>query len=506
MIRTIARKELLSHLLTFRFLMGFMLCFVLVVVNVRVLVQGYEGRLRSYWTAVKEYRDEIRKIERYSELGQTIRPKAYKKPKLLSVFSEGMEVRLGNSVRLSHGEVPAVAEELGADNPYLAAFQSIDLSRVFQVVLSLLALLFAYDAVSGEKEDGTLRLTLANPVPRYAVLLAKYLSGMLCLLLPLAVGLLAGLLVMGLSGYVAFTSEDWMRTALLVLVSVLYVSAFFTLGLFLSCRTDRTATTLMFCIFLWVFLVPVYPSAAVFAVDQLSPMKSHEPLEEQYNELWRQFNREVEDFLKAQGVKPGRGHIPLQWAMWSQLDCSGRGIRSGSRGRRSGETISVSGIKPGQDKTLAFIGKFCDFKENLRIQYAERCWQVFKDYLQRNPIRQAKLARAVSRISPAAAYYEVLSVLAGTDLGAHERFLKQAREYRQSLIRYLREQQAFSSPQWFTVEQGEADLTGMPHFKERPETVGESLRRAMPDILILLILNVVFFMAAFVSFLRYDVT
>jgi len=506
MIRTIARKEFLAHLLTFRFSLGLVLCFLLVLVNARVLVQGYEGRLQSYWTAVKEHREELGKVERYSELGYTTRPKVYRKPRLLSVFSEGMEVQLGNSVTLSHGEVPAVAGELGADNPYLATLQSIDLARVFQVVLSLLALLFAYDAVSGEKEDGTLRLMLATQVPRHAVLLGKYLGGMLCLLLPLAVGLVAGLLVMQLSSYVTFTAQDWLRIGALVVVAVLYLSLFFSLGLLLSCRTERSATTLMSCFFLWVFLVLVYPSAAAFGVDQLSPMQTDEYLDERFDELWRRFDDEVDDYLKGQNVSSEREDVPLRFAVWSQLRCSGRGIRSGRWGRGSGETISVSGIEVGQDQVLELIGKCCEVKENLRIQYAEKCWRIFDGYLERNPLRQARLARAVSRLSPAAVYSEVTSVLAGTDLGAHEGFLRQTREHRQALIGYLREQQVFSSPQWFTIEQGKANLTGMPHFKERPETIGESLPRALPDILVLMLLNAVFFMVAFASFLRCEVT
>ena len=66
---------------------------------------------------------------------------------------------------------------LGLNNPYLHLFSQIDLVFIFQVVLSLLSLLFAYDAIAGDWETGTLRLVLSHPIGRGKVLLAKYIAG-----------------------------------------------------------------------------------------------------------------------------------------------------------------------------------------------------------------------------------------------------------------------------------------------------------------------------------------
>ena len=69
-------------------------------------------------------------------------------------------------------------------------FASMDIVLIFEVILSLLALIFAYDTLTGEYEHGTLRLVLTHPVPRGHILLAKYISAMLCLLVPLLMSLL----------------------------------------------------------------------------------------------------------------------------------------------------------------------------------------------------------------------------------------------------------------------------------------------------------------------------
>ena len=46
----------------------------------------------------------------------------------------------------------------GSDNPFMDMFASMDVVFILEVILSLMALIFAYDALAGEYERGTLRL------------------------------------------------------------------------------------------------------------------------------------------------------------------------------------------------------------------------------------------------------------------------------------------------------------------------------------------------------------
>ena len=227
MLWTIVRRESTANILSFRFLMGLLIYFSLIVTNLFVLTRGYEDRLQSYRTAIRENEDKISQVTRYSEFGLTHRLNCDRHPKLLSIFNEGVDKRKGNTVTVAHGYVPAVAAQYGSDNPYLNIFSSIDFTVIFQVVMSLLALLFSYDAISREKEAGTLRLALSCAVPRPTLLLGKYIAGMASISLPLIASFVAGLLVIQLSSYVSFSSSDWGRILLIFLLSMLYVSLFF---------------------------------------------------------------------------------------------------------------------------------------------------------------------------------------------------------------------------------------------------------------------------------------
>ena len=99
-----------------------------------------------------------------------------------------------------------------------------------------------------------------------------------------------------------------------------------------------------------------------------------------------------------------------------------------------------------------------------------------------------------------------MSVLAETDLESHLRFLDGAKQYRRELIEYLRDQKAFESPAWYDPEAGKKiNKEAIPLFRERTEPLSSNIRRATVDIGMLVLLNVVFFLFTYLSFLRYDV-
>ena len=494
MLWTIVRREITANILSFRFLMGLLIYFSLIVTNLFVLTRGYEDRLQSYRTAIRENEDKISRVTRYSEFGLTHRLNCDRNPKLLSIFNEGVDKRKGNTVTVAHGYVPAVAEQHGSDNPYLNIFSSIDFTVICQVVMSLLALLFAYDAISREKEAGTLRLALSGAVSRPTLLLGKYIAGMVSIAFPLIASFIAGLLVIQLSPYVSFSSSDWGRILLIFLISMLYVSLFFLIGLFLSTQTDRPSITLMFSMCMWVLFVLIVPNLTVLLVEHASPIQSEEPYKKQARDQWRQYEAEVKDYLEKRGVEG-----PLDRASFG-----GSGASSGVNDYDSGETVQVGRFRG--EEGVPFAQECYGFKENLRAQYADRIWQIRKEYLDRNPNRQSLLALNISRISPAAVYYNAAAILAETDLGSFWRFMEQTRQYRREWIDYLRDEEIFSSRRWFTTEFEEPfDLSKIPRFKEQSESIGSSLQRATLDIMILAVLNMLFFMGAFISFLRYDV-
>ena len=218
-----------------------------------------------------------------------------------------LDRRLGNSITASHTFVPTLwdTRSHSADNPFLNLFSSVDLVLIFQGnnILSLLALLFAHDAIAGEREADTLRLTMANPVSRPIILLAKYISAMACLILPVVMSLLLALILFSVSGSISLSGDDWLRISGILFTSIIYLSVFYLIGLLISVVTRRTATALMLSMVIWSTLVLIYPSLSVFTVNRLWQTSSQ--LEAAYREIeqiWEAFEREQTDFLRNDSV------------------------------------------------------------------------------------------------------------------------------------------------------------------------------------------------------------
>jgi hypothetical protein len=213
--------------------------------------------------------------------------------------------------------------------------------------------------------------------------------------------------------------------------------------------------------------------------------------EHKFADLWgNQYQKELRSFLKKRGYKGAHELVSEYLDHYYDLD---------------GETWREHKPVTGSPEKIAMLYEYMNFKEELRIDYADKMGQIWQAYVTKNPIRQALLVRNLARVSPAAAYDNATSVLAETDLDSHFRFIAQAKDYRRQIIQYLRDKKAFSSTKWYTTFEGKADASDIPIFRERREPLSDSLNRALADILILALMNVVFLMGAYLAFLNYDV-
>ena len=510
MLWLVIQREFVSNVLTSRFMIGFMVCLLSTAVAVFVQVDDYEKRLAGYNTAVREAQAEVPAWDLYSK----IKPKAHRKPNPLGIFSVGTENEGANTVtvelakpifELSSPMWGAPTQKRGSDNPFLAMFLSVDVVFIFKIVLSALAILFAYNTISGEREDGTLKLVLSNAIPRDTVVLGKYLGGMLSLFPIVGVSLIVALLLAISSPVTDFDGNDSVHILLIFGVSVLYMSTWYLLGLVLSVWTKEAATTLILSMFMWVLLTSVHANVVTFAVDKFSPYQSQSEgafLQPAFD-LWDAFKKERDAYIK------GRGYEKLQDSIsWEPEEgepnrrITGLGSYSSSGGYFLMEGYTVTNV--GKADTSVFQ-EILGYQEQLRVATADKAEAILKTPAIEKE-RNAKLADALSRLSFAEVYHFAVGTLAGTDRQRYNDFIEHARDYKREIVEYLKDKEAFSSRAWFSTDKGAADLEGLPVFEHQRLSLSESFARASMDILILFAWNIVLFMTAYVSFLRYDVS
>ena len=502
MFWVLLRREILAHLITFRFAITVITCLLLVVTTLFIRINDYEQRLASYNAARDVHRDELLATRTYSFL----MPKIDRPPNPLSIFNAGMDSRLGNTLRIYYTHVPVLwdAHSHSSGNLFIDHFYRIDLVFVFQFVLSLLALLFAYDAIAGERETGTLRVTMSNPVRRGIILGAKYVGAMTCLILPLLISFIIALIWIVSTGSIVFSEADFLRIAGILLTSIIYLSAIYLIGFFISASVHRTATALMLSLFVWVVLVLVYPSVSVLMVDQL--IKSQRSLiDSSYDAMWQireTANEEVTEYLQNDGVEGESEHF--------NVEGSRGGLNVGLSNQRTLMRIDFRAydwqfISPESEKRVPHVIRYHQFLAPLRIDAAEKMGLIRLPALDQIRFRRARIAQNLLRFSPAGMYNLATQAWLGTDLDGVVDFFEAARYYRRTLINYFYDEDAFSSRQWFASDKGAINVDDLPGFAYQRASLWVNVSRALPDLQLLILLNVALFLATFAIFVRQEI-
>ena len=195
-------KEWKSVLLSPRFALTFVVTSVLILLSIGIGLR----ELRAFEAQQLAGRQLLAEEHLEQTSWQGLSTRVFRESDPLQVFVGGVHNDVGRLAFVGSRGEAALEQSIYSDDPILAVFRSFDFALVVQVVLSLFAILFTYDAINGEREGGTLRLILAGAVPRARLVLAKFLGTGLGLALPLALPILLGLLLVVLS------RSRWTRT------------------------------------------------------------------------------------------------------------------------------------------------------------------------------------------------------------------------------------------------------------------------------------------------------
>ena len=142
--------------------------------------------------------------------------------------------------------------------------------------------MFTFDSISGELERGTLRLTLANPIPRHTVLIGKFLGAFISINMPFAIAVLMNLLLISTSGAGQLNAEAWGRFRhVLYGIIILYVCLFIALGLLISAVARESGVSLVVLLLIWVSFV-------IFMPNTLASIGSRTSVPVAYREFWGQ--------------------------------------------------------------------------------------------------------------------------------------------------------------------------------------------------------------------------
>jgi ABC-type transport system involved in multi-copper enzyme maturation permease subunit len=267
--RTIVEKEIAANLLSYKFFIVILLASVLIFTSLFVMARDFKARTADY-QLIKPQPGE---------------PSAVLPLNPLSVFAKGLEDSITRSYELNFNGIETRTGRSSV-NSVFDFFPAPDFVYIIKVVLSLVALLFGFDLISREKEAGTLKLTLANPVSRAALLAGKWVGNLLSLAVPFLLVTGIGIALLSLDPAFRLTASGLGRLALILVLSLTYMALFLSLGLFISTVTKRSSSSLVILLLIWAAMVFILPNLGTLLARQIVELPSVRALQEKRDQIW----------------------------------------------------------------------------------------------------------------------------------------------------------------------------------------------------------------------------
>ena len=467
MIWHIAKREIYDNLNSLRFALATLLLVALMLTNAVAHLQEHRDRIQKYRTSVTDYWNTLTSRTDLYTLAQEGPGLLYKKPSPLRFCADGGEDFLSDMVDASRFGWSSFSGlkgfwrlEFPSSTPNLQNIRSdaakIDWGFIVGYVLSLIAILFTFDSISGERERGTLRLILANSMPRHAVLIGKSLGVLVSIFIPFTLAVLINVFVISASVDIHLPTEVWRRLSIIFFLALLYTSLFIAVSLLVSARVRQSAVSLVILLLAWVTFVVFSPGTLASIASRFSPA----PMT---TDDYRQRQSQLFDEARAEEIRI------------EEIDPSMRMLANG----------------------------------RLVIDDAERNEKLNEEHLTQQ-IAQVKFARSIIRISPASLVQHLLESFAGTGFNRHLQFLENVKRYARQYREFVTDTDRADPDSLHAIGVSE----GMSRKPVSPESIprfedslslGRDFDAAAIDLLLLALIVVVLALGAYLAFIRVQV-
>lgn len=470
MLMTLIQKEIMHHILSVRFVALLLMCLLLVPLTLHINYRNYLQNQVNYQESVK-----LSVAETEERPPDTPHPnmevsKLFLEPSPLSVFAKGLEESLPSYLGMTRNGVKQGSTALG-EAPLTSALGNLDFLFIVSTVFSLLALLFTFDAVAGEREAGTLRITLANALPRDLFLWSKLIGGYIVFVVPFLVSFLLGLLLLVSQGFPLGEPDILLRVFSLTVISLLYIGVFFGIGTVISTYLDNSKTALIVAFTVWVLAVLIAPRVGFLTAKLITPTRGVQSVYMEKTAIRNNLNVEKE---KALGEK-------IMGTLGNSFNLDK-------------ETV----------KKVAELRKPVDTE--YRQKFQDQVEKVDREY-QREKQQQESVGETFSRITPTSSLIYLAMNLAQTGkIKRNTYFQTGTRYYAQLEEEYFSDISDDDFQTFSRLVTGQSEpkkITPAPDITDI--SLSETFRHSVVDLLLLCFLAITLTTIAFLKFFRSDI-
>ena len=257
----IAAGEIKRGILNAKYLFAALLIILAFLMNGFVYADRYSKEMEDWReTIAKSHSDLQTNSTSLQRVASTDQRMAAPFPRLAFIADDGA-IPMPNSFRVSAFWVTSLQRQ-SRTNERIPILPAIDWAFIVGTLMTLLALLISYDAVCGEKRDGTLRAVLSNSVSRLQLFIGKYLGLLLILLVTLIVGALVSTTTLVLAGALSLDVSTLSSIAWALILSGLCLSFVLLVSLAVSSIVFRPVVSLVVLMIVWVLIVVAIPGVA----------------------------------------------------------------------------------------------------------------------------------------------------------------------------------------------------------------------------------------------------
>ena len=294
MLKHLILKEIREIITNTRSLFVLLICVVLIPLGLYVSTKEFEQNKVAYRDAERMYEENNKDNKSMGFVAE-----GYIPPSSLSIFSSGLSAYFPDKITTDSQGVWHAENDYGINNPVALLFGKMDFYFIITIILSLLAFMFTFNSITGEKESGTLRLIAANVVPRWKVIFAKIAGSYTVFLVSFLVGVISGLIILTLTTSVPVLSGNYLIPFLLIIIiSLLFLFILFNIGILLSIITRNSGASITASLLLWVLIAIIIPKVSPMIAQIIYPIET----EEMVNKLKEMKRKEIYlEFDKARG-------------------------------------------------------------------------------------------------------------------------------------------------------------------------------------------------------------
>ncbi|MBN8653211.1 MAG: DUF3526 domain-containing protein [Cytophagales bacterium] len=322
MILKIALKELKELFREGRFRIAAVIVFALLITSFLVSKRYYDYVNEQHEAARKNARNEwTGQGEKNPHSAAHYGTYAFKPKYPLALIDNGVDKYSGVSIFLEAHKRSDAQYMAAQDQTALSRFGDLTPDFVLVFLIPLLIILLGFNAMSRERESGTLRLLLSQGVKPITLVAGKWLGLFLpIVLLVLPVFVLAAFLLAGVSNFGQFSMAAF---TILFVVYLLYYAVFTNLTLLVSALVKKSSLAFVALLSVWIISCLAMPKVTSAIAEELYPYPTQSEFETQIaadkkngldgHDPWNAASKKLEAETLAKYGVDNVSQLPFNW-------------------------------------------------------------------------------------------------------------------------------------------------------------------------------------------------